>query len=146
MEIISTDVFRNLIGCAIDQTVWGAKVGYGSFLTLNIGLPSDDEPDIGDYYLWVYCSAWRIEANGKVIASSEDDRDLLDAGAVVLNGRQLADFTVDPVSLSAVVSLSGNARIIIFAIYTQNFEHWKMRLPSGRWVQAGPSNQLILLD
>src|SRR5262245_52810469 len=64
---------RELVAEIADARVAEAKLGIGSFVTLTMQ-PARGE---GEWYLWVYQCAWRLERNGAVVAGSEDDRDVL---------------------------------------------------------------------
>jgi len=146
MKDITNAECARLLGGAIGRRVWAATIGHGSFLTMSLGAPSLSDPSLGEYYLWVYCSAWRIETDLKVVASCEDKPEMMSVGAAMLNDLEFMDFVIDPVSLSTTLVFSGGFRILIFTIYTLDAEHWKVRLPSGHWIQAGPGNILMLSE
>ncbi len=45
---------------------WDATLGYGSFLTAEFGAPGAGlSGKRGQYLLWVYMTAWRIETAGR---------------------------------------------------------------------------------
>ncbi|NET57600.1 MAG: hypothetical protein F6K47_15995 [Symploca sp. SIO2E6] len=80
MAITQTDISKvqTLIKPIISHKAWGASLGVGSFITLEFGnpLPSSKERQKthGEWHLWIYCCAWRIEEGNEVLASSEDPR------------------------------------------------------------------------
>ena len=47
------------------KRAWGTALGFGSFLTVEFGAPEaapdPGGPVHGEFHLWVYCTAWRIE-------------------------------------------------------------------------------------
>lgn len=73
----------------IDHPAWGAKQGYGSFLTIEFG-----EPELkihewhsekrgfqrqayvqGQWHIWIYCCEWHLSVGDQQIAWSEDGRE-----------------------------------------------------------------------
>lgn len=128
------------------RPVWGTQLGVGSFLTLEIG---DARPAVpraggaaprphGEFHVWVYCSAWRIETPAAVLASSEDDRDALEATVQVLDGAVLAEARVDVPSLSLSLRFEDGTVLRTFSIFTAGYEHWMVYLPQGDVLTAGP--------
>jgi hypothetical protein len=140
------------VAAAQGRPVWGTRLGVGSFLTLELGaeLPASaptragETPRHGEFHVWVYCSAWRIETPQAVLASSEDPRETL-AGAVrVLDGKVLAGVRVEPPSLSATFSFVDGTVLRTFSIFSADYEHWMVYLPDGQVVTAGPGPALGL--
>jgi len=66
----------------LGQKAWGVSLGYGSFLTIEFGqpLPSNNEQQKihGEWHLWLYNCAWRLEEGDKILAASEDERNNLE--------------------------------------------------------------------
>lgn len=134
---------------ALGQAVWGTTLGVGSFLTFELG--SRREPDTsgqgrphGEFHVWVYCSAWRIETTDTVVASSEDDRDVLVEAVRHLDGRTLTAIDVEQPSLSAAFRFSDGTTLRTFSIFSDGYEHWMLYLPDGRVVTAGPGRALTV--
>lgn len=128
------------------RPAWGTRLGVGSFLTVELG---DERPATGtsgtggprshgEFHVWVYCSAWRIETPTAVLASSEDDRDSLEAAVRVLDGKVLADARVDSPSLSLALTFEDGTTLRTFSIFTDGYEHWMLYLPQGDVITAGP--------
>ncbi|MDR1265679.1 MAG: hypothetical protein LBK42_09030 [Propionibacteriaceae bacterium] len=121
--------------------VWGSELGYGSFLTMSFGPPREDEPRMGQYFLWIFCCSWRIEEGDVLLAACEDDRETMAWGAERLNGERVERVTVYAPSLSLTIEFSGGLRLETFSIYnTSDYEHWMLYMPSQDVLTAGPGS------
>ncbi len=128
------------LATAIGQTVWGAALGVGSFVTLEFGRSVEDSRGKvhGEFHLWIYCTAWRIESMEKVIASSEDAREELQTLVPQLNGKLLSGIDIDPISLSAIFSFVDGTALRTFSVFSKEYEHWMFYLPDDQVFSAGP--------
>jgi len=89
---------------------WGARQGYGSFLTFEFGEPKLEVVERrsekarlrrsayvqGEWHLWIYSCHWRTMQDGKQIAWSEDPDEIIGRAAARLNGQKLLAVKVDP--------------------------------------------------
>lgn len=132
------------LAAAYGRTAWGTALGVGSFLTVELGeqqaAPTPQEKTHGEFHLWVYCSAWRIETAQEIIASSEDPREALEAAVRHLDGRSLSEIRIERPSLSTVFSFSGGTVLRTFSIFSKDYEHWMFYLPDGSVFTAGPGS------
>lgn len=130
---------------------WDAKIGYGSFLTIEFGDPveigrgRDGAPLIsGRWHLWIYGSAWRVETSEAVLGASEDSRDRMDAAATSLNGRSIVAVEVSPPSLETTFRFDGDHLLRVFPIYTgltdDALEHWMLFTPDHMVLNVGPAS------
>lgn len=90
---------------------WQVKQGWGSFLTLEFGLPSQEIYPVserkseqgfshpqrlvvikGQWHLWIYCCGWDLLQDGKLLAHNESDRETIAEACRVLDGQALTDF------------------------------------------------------
>ena len=124
------------------QSAWAATLGVGSFLTVEFGaeVPSRRASGRrhGEFHLWLYCSAWRIERPGEVIASSEDPREELTKRVQILDGQVLSAIRIERPSLSCTVSFADGTQLRTFSIFTTGYEHWMFYLPDSRVFTARP--------
>jgi hypothetical protein len=128
------------LAAATGKPAWGTALGIGSFLTVEFGekvTPAEGKTH-GEYHLWVYCSAWRIETPTEIVASSEDPREVLEPTVKFLDGRTLSGIHLEPPSLSSTFTFDDGARLRTFSIFTKDFDHWMFYLPSGEVFTAGP--------
>jgi len=94
----------------IGHPAWGAKQGYGSFLTIEFGEPALRVKEYnserrgfrrqayveGQWHFWIYCCEWRFSASGQPIAWSEDGRDDIARATSILDGQKLTKILVSP--------------------------------------------------
>ncbi len=143
----SIDSLRQAAGALVGQRVWGPKLGIGSFLTLVFGARrTEAEPsgiDHGEFHLWVYCAAWRVDSRGTMVVASEDDREAIKSRIPQLDGRTVEGVMISD-SLEFIVQFDGYLRLSVFPIFTEGFEHWILFLPSGDAYAAGPGSTWTL--
>jgi hypothetical protein len=121
-------------------TAWGTKLGYGSFLDLELGESVAPRGERGLYHLWIYLAVWRIEDGSTILAGSEDDHDELATKVTVLDGRKLASVTVEHPSLSTRFEFEGGLVLITFSVYSSDGEHWMLFRPNGTVLTMGPGS------
>jgi hypothetical protein len=91
------------LAAAYGRAAWGTALGVGRFLTVEFGAQRA-EPDPGrrvhgEFHLWVYCSAWRIDTPRDIVTASEDPREHLETAVPYLDGRTLSAIRIQPPSL-----------------------------------------------
>lgn len=132
-----TESLNSLVGLR----AWRVRVGHGSFVTMDFGerMPAEDPDgmDRGEWHLWVYCSAWRIESEHDVRAGSEDEREIIDAALQVIENQELKSVAVSTPSLGVDLDF-GNYVFRVFPVYATGAEHWMLYTPSGAVLVAGP--------
>jgi len=146
VSIITLVDFGRLTAGLIGLPAWGAEVGHGSFVTMNFGAALAQEPEYGEFFLWVFCTAWRIEDPERVVGSCEDEREEMQAAVGRLEGKRLLSVAVESLSLSARFEFDEGLVLRTFSIFTTDTDHWMLRLPSGQWVHAGPGSVMMLRD
>jgi hypothetical protein len=94
----------------IGHPAWGARQGYGSFLTFEFGDPKltvqewrSEQQGFrrqahvqGRWHIWIYCCEWRVLIDGQPIAWSEDSRDDIFRATANLDGQKLTNISVFP--------------------------------------------------
>ncbi|HZA05506.1 MAG TPA: hypothetical protein VE617_13155 [Propionibacteriaceae bacterium] len=125
---------------AYGLSAWGAELGDGSFLTLELGEPSMPGGERGLYHLSISRAGWRIEDEAAVLAGSADDYDELARRVRVLDGRKLASITVEHPSLSARFEFQGGLALITFSLSSTEGEHWMLFRPDGTVLTMGPGS------
>src|SRR5215211_7238300 len=104
------------LALATGKTAWAATLGVGSFLTVEFGERVEQEKGKvhGEFHLWIYCSAWRIETPSQIVASSEDPREVLEPIVSYLDGRTLSSIQLDLPSMSSTFVFSDGTRLRTF--------------------------------
>jgi hypothetical protein len=132
---------QSRLSAAVGEQAWGTALGVGSFLTVEFGAEKPDKRGHGEYHLWVYCSAWRIETQTAIIASSEDPRDALQTAISHLDGRTLVGVQLEAPSTAATFEFSDGTVLRTFPIFSKDYEHWMFYLPDGSVFTAGPGTE-----
>lgn len=144
MAVTETDIreIQAKINPLLGQQAWGAALGVGSFITLEFGAsrpPVNERGSThGEWHLWVYCCAWRLEGSGEVLAASEDARPQLEAAIQHLNGLAIRTVEVQPPALETTITFDGGIVLRLFPIFTEGFEHWMLYTPDGNVLTIGP--------
>lgn len=151
---LTTHEAESRLAAAYGLPVWGSRLGVGSFVTFELGAAraadaraADAErrsTPHGEWHVWVYCSAWRIETGTSVVASSEDPRETLENAVRVLDGRVLTGVQIEQPSLSTVFTFDDGTVLRTFTIFTAGYEHWMVYLPGGEVITAGPGTELSI--
>ena len=108
--LIAQMALSDFVSPFLGQPVWGAKQGYGSFLSLEFCAPElivkewqSETKGLrrqayvrGRWNVWIYCCDWRFTAYGEQIAWSEDARDEIARAMGMLDGQKLNDVSLDP--------------------------------------------------
>ncbi len=137
---------RELLAYLAGRRAWSPRLGIGSFLTLEIGeatAPSTTrrgrEVTHGEYHMWVYCSAWRIDLGSEILCGSEDDREHIETTIARLDGRTVVGAeTSDAFELT--VRFDDTTTLRTFPIFSAGYEHWMVFAPNGFVYTAGPGS------
>ena len=139
-------VLQRLVG----RSAWGTTLGVGSFVTMEFGSesgpPLRDGRRHGEFHLWIYCSAWRLELQDALLAASEDGRTDMETALSRLDGAMVTRVVVEWPSLSLSLELDGGLRLRTFSIFSRDYEHWHLYTPDGRAYTAGPGSEWSVDD
>jgi hypothetical protein len=133
------EVNERLIG----QRSWGVSLGIGSFLTVNFGSPTkpirESKTVLGEWYLWVRHSAWRILNNRYPVIGSEDSREILKTEVPMLNNLVLSEIVITPTSFDTDFVFEGRITLQLFpVIYKDEYTHWELYTPDNKVLTLGP--------
>lgn len=151
MPIMEVDIqeIKARVAPLLGRKVWGASLGVGSFVTLEFGeqrLPpiGKQQRPHGEWHLWVYCCAWRLEKGNEVTAGSEDPRDHLTTVIKQLDGLTLRSLEVLGPGLDSVFSFENDVTLrlfpVIFSTEAGDYEHWFLFTPDGYVLTIGPGS------
>jgi hypothetical protein len=142
------DEIRSIFSPILGERVWGAKLGIGSFLTMEWGWPRRRGvirgralPPRGAWHLWIQHCAWRFEQGDKVLTASEDDRETIAALIPRLNGHILLDIQIRPAVWDTFFIFDDALVIRTFTFYTTEYENWDLFMPDDNVLTLGPINQ-----
>jgi len=135
----------------IGKKAWGVEHGVGTFVTVEFGqsLPPKDPngKSYGEWHLWVYGGAWRLEKEGQVVVASEDDQIKIEAEIQCIEGRILQSFEVLTPALDALLTFEHDIILRIFSIYSEETEdrgmdNWMLYTPdAGNVITVHPGGK-----
>ncbi|MDG4555804.1 MAG: hypothetical protein P9F19_00185 [Candidatus Contendobacter sp.] len=136
----------------LGKTAWGVKIGYGSFLTIEFGVPNNYQTNMsvhGEWHLWFYLCCWRIEKDGYFIVGSEDTKEKLIEGVKKIEGRKLNSFEICPQTLDLLLTFESNLLLRSFSVIgdvegDEDKPHWMLYMPDNRVLVAGPGNRWVI--
>ncbi|HEY1677503.1 MAG TPA: hypothetical protein VGG04_07355 [Candidatus Sulfotelmatobacter sp.] len=101
-------LLRPLVG----QRAWGAKVGWGSFVTIEFGSRHLQRHHYqGDWHLWLYQCDWSLSSETHELVNSEKKKKLMQLAIDNLNDAELVDVSFDPQQMATEFLFAGNLRL-----------------------------------
>ncbi|MFI9811361.1 hypothetical protein [Saccharothrix variisporea] len=133
------EVLDSLVGLA----PWRVRLGHGNFVTADFGrvvVPPGESGERGEWHLWIYGAAWRIDSARDVVAGSEDTREVMSAAVGGLEGERLLGVRLRTPSLGLDLDFGGVV-LRVFPVTTRVEDHWMLFTPSGEVFVAGPGSR-----
>lgn len=131
---------RGILG----QRAWRVVRGQGSFLTMEFGRPvqpaTPDEVAHGEWHLWLYGCAWRLEEGEHILVASEDEHAKIEKAIQRLEGRALQSFDLLLPALDAVVTFEGGVILRLFSVETEAMDSWMLFTPD-KVITVGPAGR-----
>jgi len=129
----------------LGQKAWGVTRGVGSFLTMDFGQPMpatkpNEKSSRGEWHLWLYICAWRVQQGESVIVGSEDEQAKIDTAIQCIEGCALQSFELMTPALDAVISFENDIVLRIFGMYTEEMDSWMLFTPD-KVITVGPAGQ-----
>ena len=139
--------FADVIAPLIGRPAWGLQQGEGSTLMFEFGRPrvSDGVTETrGDWRLWIYRTAWRIEDARSVLAACGDRREIISAALARLEGRPLVSLEIGKPSFDTVFGFDGLV-VRTFDVWStpheKGNESWELFTPANRVLVVGPGRR-----
>lgn len=126
------------------------KLGHGSFLTIDFGKEIEKEymtrkgkqtAYYGQWHLWVYMCAWRIDHLGQPMIGSDDERDKITENLIYLNNKKLEQFIIINSAHDATLKFESDYDLKLFSFNVIENEYWKLYNPNNKTFTAGPGTQ-----
>ncbi len=134
------EITKELLG----QKAWGIRSGIGSFLTMEFGRPlskkAPTEDIHGEWHLWAYHCAWRIEKDATCWIGSEDSKEKIQRMLPVLEGGRLTAFDVSVPGFDAILEFNNGIILRLFSVNTEDEEQWMLFTPARNVLVAGPGD------
>lgn len=146
MQQTFAEISKNLIG----QKVSAIKLGVGSFLTLDFGqlhtkltktkTGKELIHTFGEWHLWVYMCAWRIDKNGKPYIASSDDRTKIAQIIKELFDTVLTKWELLNPSLDTKWYFDDHITLTLFNTSTEDEDQWLLFTPEDMVLTIGPGD------
>lgn len=136
------------VGSLVGHTIWQPRLGFGTFMTLEFGPvePASRRPGSslthGQWHLWVYSAAWRLESPVELVTGSYDSRDRMADGISGLGGARVEETDLSR-ELDLTIRTTG-LTVRTFAVSTQTDPHWLLWTPEGHVIEAGPAQSIAI--
>lgn len=149
VEIINS-YFKQIYGLKVRNI----KQGHGSFLTMEFGKDLKYEVKVqgkiekekrGEWYFWIYMSAWRIDDHFKPIAGCEDSRSRIINALKKIETQKLINIEILNPAYDMKIEFENSIIINLFSIYTEDendSENWLLFTPEKKVLSTGPGNKL----
>ena len=114
------------------------NLGHGSFITMNFG---KDIPEkiktrhgieisyFGEWHLWIYMCAWRIDLSGEPLIGSDDDREVVRYKLLDLNNKKLLEFSVLNSAFDALLKFESGYELKLFSYNVAENKQWLFYTP-----------------
>ncbi len=125
------------------------KLGYGSFITIDLGRDIAEEIKtrqgkkviyFGEWHFWVYMCAWRIDQHNMPLVGSNDDREIIQNYLRKLDNKTITNIRVLNTSFDVVFSFEDGIELYLFSSDTKENEHWKFYTSNNKVFTAGPGH------
>ena len=117
----------------LGQKAWGVARGQGSFVTMEFGQPvppaKANETTHGEWHLWLYGCAWRLEQGDRVVIASEDEQMDIETAIQLLEGRVLQKFDLQTPALDAVLTFENDIVLRLFSVNAEEMDSWMLFTP-----------------
>lgn len=132
----------------LGQKPWNASLGHGSFITFDFGRSIPQKPakspkanpsrDRGEWRIWIYSCAWRIEQHNTVLAGSNDSKEKMASAIKRLEGASLNSVEFTSPSLDTVFQFEEGLILRTFSIDFEECDHWLLFVPPNNVLVLGP--------
>lgn len=126
------------------------KTGHGSFLTLDFGqlIPSEVKTRsvikttyFGEWYLWVYMCAWRIDRNNHPVVGSDDPKEMIEKCVNDLEWGKLSKANVLNSTFDAKFEFDNDVILYLFSNKISEHLQWVFYDRDGKVFVAGPGDK-----
>jgi hypothetical protein len=144
---LATNLFNKIIGTKPTRIT----LGHGSFLTFDFGRDIKEQIKtragglkticFGEWHLWVYMCAWRIDKNNKPFIGSNDARDLIKQHLRALEKKELKKVIILNEAFDANLVFGDEYQLHLFSFQVTDDEQWMLFTPEEKVFTAGPGNE-----
>ena len=130
---------------------WKAKLGVGSFLTLDFGRRVKDRGHMhGEWHLWIYLSNWALFHGDRRLADSDSDRHVIAVAVRRLEETSLTDLRFEREQLKTTFVFGDFRLVVSGADYLDDADerdyYWLLFMPTKEVLRVGPSGIQVERD
>jgi hypothetical protein len=92
----------------------------------------------GEWHLWVYMCAWRIDKEKKPFAGSEDSKEKIEDSLSELATRILKKVEILNNAFDAKLTFGEDMELYLFSSCTEDRKPWMLFTPENKTFTAGP--------
>lgn len=122
------------------------ELGHGSFITMDFGkdvlITSKKTMRTrrrGEWFLWIYMCAWRLDHKGQPVVGASDRRDFIESKLPHLEGKKFLHMKITSNSFDCRLEFDENWSLLLFSHGVQEDEQWMFFTShNGKVFTAGP--------
>jgi len=140
---LANTLFQNLL----ESKPTRVKLGHGSFITMDFGRDISETYNtrsgpktrhFGEWRLWIYMCAWRIDKGRVPVAGCEDSREKIEASLSELSIRKLNKIEILNNAFDVAFIFEDDMELHLFSFYTKEKKQWMLFTPENKTFTAGP--------
>ena len=150
------NILNENLASLINQKISHAKLGVGSFFTLDFGkLTEESFPTKngictavhGEWEIWIKMACWEFEQDQEVVLHNESSREKIEIFLEKLKGKALIDFEITSDRFDAFFAFEDNLILYVIAnIEQEHYDQWTLFLSDGQCMTAGPGTSITIED
>lgn len=139
-KIVANCLFQQIVNIKPTR----AKLGYGSFVTIDFGKDIPEEVKTrqgtqmryhGEWHLWIYKCKWQIDQDGEKLVDSESPKEAIESTLYYLTNKTLTSFKL----LNDFYDAELNFENMPFkTFHTKEGEQWMLFSPENKTFVSGP--------
>lgn len=142
-------ILKDILSKIEGLKAYNVKLGHGSYLTIDFGEPIEiniktrkgiEKFTRGEWHLWVYMCAWRIDKGNRALAGSNDSRNKIESVLKKIDGKKMISFDLKR-SLDAILVFNGQYELRMFSVNTEDQDQWMIYTPDKNVLTVGPGNK-----
>lgn len=147
----NNDILRDTLHKIIGLEINDINLGHGSFVTIDFGktieikiVTKKREKTFkrGEWHLWIYMCAWRIDKIKLPFVGSNDPRDVIEAKLKQLKSKKLKKFIFSRNTMDVCLKFEDGFSLFLFNCNTIEGEHWMLFTPDQHVFSVGPGSKI----
>ena len=141
---VAKTLFQKIVGTKPTRV----KQGHGSFITMDFGRDIQEQVKtrngmvtkcFGEWHLWIYMCAWRIDKEQIPSVGFEDTREKIATFLLELQNRTLTNVNILNQAFDTRL-VFGDMEVHLFSFHTTDQKQWMLFTPEKKVFVAGPKN------